>query len=1096
MQGRTLLRTVLVLWMARLTLQGGTGFGLGPQAANAYPPNFKGQGYGAAQPSGPGGKPNGSDKMLLKGYGAASAALRNGAKPNGYGPPPNGNINGARAPPAAVKGNGGYGAALGASNGQAAKPNGGFGSKPSQPGYGVGQPAYGGIGIGMVPQQAAKHRGGFGNGNGQGYKGQSFGGSRQGPGAYAQAGAGLGGGYSNGAKAAKPGFGAGSALQSGQGAKTKGYGAGAGSPNSQGAKPAGYGGYPNGGNFKGPKAGYGGVSPSYGARPNGYGAYPNGGAKGPKPGYGAYPSGGTKGPKPGYGAVAGAGANNGQGAKPNGYGTYPSGGAKGPKPGYGAIAGAGAINGQGAKPNGYGTYPSGGAKGPKPGYGAAAGAGALGGQEAKPNGYNPNLKGYKDASLGPEAPRVPAVPSYTKGVVPPAEPEPTRGVPRAPEPTIGVLSLLAGGKGQKPLVHPQAPLIPQGKGPKPVAPQLSQVLSQSKGPKPSLPVSVLPQAQATITPEHVAGVLQGSALRPAQAAPLLPYIPQGKAPKPIAQVPQVPASPQQAVSQVEAQRPFYPAPVPQPSQTKGLQHVGAESLGPQSAPEPTRFPSQLKGPKATNAELAGLGQPNGQGAKPAKPDCGPGGVSGQWTKLPSPGIGPGAWYPNNGGAKASKSGLGGYGAKPNQPGYNNGQGILPATGYGYGNGPASFGEAVKGNPGNGYLPAAGGTGQLPYNGAPIVPAGMDGTGQIQPQTAELGHEAKSAGAYGTGQIQPQTAELGPEAKSAGAYGGPYGAQPMGVGSKAKSQMKYGIGGLPFAGSPMGYGSDPYGKYGNPYAAQPYGGSYGAPYNPKPLGLGSDPRSASKYGYGGSPYGGQPLGYGAKDKSSKSGSVLGLGGLPYGTQPLTVGPDAGKSGKYGQPAAAYAPESVSYGGDGKFAGKYGKPALPFNSGIAGPVTDGQSVEQPALPYEALPGPEIDGMKSVDQFGEGEIPPQPDAALIQGSTGTGSYLGGGLQPEAVSFSAPVTAGPPPVSAGSTPLPLDTAVLPEAGPSALAPLQAEPHSAQLPSLTLQPATPQQIHIQQQLKVHLHTQGKSWTGGTEGKYGLKGFLGNGYQG
>ncbi|XP_049320762.1 calymmin isoform X12 [Astyanax mexicanus] len=1013
MQGRTLLRTVLVLWMARLTLQGGTGFGLGPQAANAYPPNFKGQGYGAAQPSGPGGKPNGSDKMLLKGYGAASAALRNGAKPNGYGPPPNGNINGARAPPAAVKGNGGYGAALGASNGQAAKPNGGFGSKPSQPGYGVGQPAYGGIGIGMVPQQAAKHRGGFGNGNGQGYKGQSFGGSRQGPGAYAQAGAGLGGGYSNGAKAAKPGFGAGSALQSGQGAKTKGYGAGAGSPNSQGAKPAGYGGYPNGGNFKGPKAGYGGVSPSYGARPNGYGAYPNGGAKGPKPG-----------------------------------------------------------------------------------YGAAAGAGALGGQEAKPNGYNPNLKGYKDASLGPEAPRVPAVPSYTKGVVPPAEPEPTRGVPRAPEPTIGVLSLLAGGKGQKPLVHPQAPLIPQGKGPKPVAPQLSQVLSQSKGPKPSLPVSVLPQAQATITPEHVAGVLQGSALRPAQAAPLLPYIPQGKAPKPIAQVPQVPASPQQAVSQVEAQRPFYPAPVPQPSQTKGLQHVGAESLGPQSAPEPTRFPSQLKGPKATNAELAGLGQPNGQGAKPAKPDCGPGGVSGQWTKLPSPGIGPGAWYPNNGGAKASKSGLGGYGAKPNQPGYNNGQGILPATGYGYGNGPASFGEAVKGNPGNGYLPAAGGTGQLPYNGAPIVPAGMDGTGQIQPQTAELGHEAKSAGAYGTGQIQPQTAELGPEAKSAGAYGGPYGAQPMGVGSKAKSQMKYGIGGLPFAGSPMGYGSDPYGKYGNPYAAQPYGGSYGAPYNPKPLGLGSDPRSASKYGYGGSPYGGQPLGYGAKDKSSKSGSVLGLGGLPYGTQPLTVGPDAGKSGKYGQPAAAYAPESVSYGGDGKFAGKYGKPALPFNSGIAGPVTDGQSVEQPALPYEALPGPEIDGMKSVDQFGEGEIPPQPDAALIQGSTGTGSYLGGGLQPEAVSFSAPVTAGPPPVSAGSTPLPLDTAVLPEAGPSALAPLQAEPHSAQLPSLTLQPATPQQIHIQQQLKVHLHTQGKSWTGGTEGKYGLKGFLGNGYQG
>ncbi|KAL7870021.1 hypothetical protein AOLI_G00140090 [Acnodon oligacanthus] len=1067
MPGRTLLRMALVLWLARLTLQGGTryqpasggvgrmlmpskGYGLGPQAANGYSPNFKGKGYGAqpppsngngavpngqgaAQLAGNGGKSNGADKMLLKGYSAAST----GAKPNS-----------GRAPPAAVKGNGGYGAALGI---QAAKPNGGYGSKPSKPGYGQ-RPSYGGIGVGMGPQLAAKQRGGYGQNNGYGYKAHSFKGYGKGQGgqaAYPQAGATLGGGgSSNGAKATKPGYG-------------KGQG--------------------------------------------GQAAYPQAGAT---LGGGGF-SNGAKATKPGFGT--GSAGQNGQGAKPYGYGT-PTGG-KGPKPGYGGYPNAGGVKGTKA---GLGTYPSAGAKGPKPGYGVPAGVPKV----ATP-GYGPvtngNEKASKGASLGPQAPRVPVVPTYTKGVVLPAEPEPTRGVPSVPEPTIGVPSLIKNEKGPKPemqhqVLSPQArgpqlvaphPAsdVPQGKGPKPIIMQPGQVFPQSKGPKPALPASSASLGQVPVAPESFP---QGKAPKPAQLAPVFPFVPQRKAPKPIQQVPQpfvphpAPVFPQgvapnlvtsqQAVSQVNAQRPvvpvmpqskasklFAPAPVPQFPQTKDPKPVAPVPVAPQTegpppAPEPMGAMPQMKGPKAANPELAGLGQTNGQRAKPAKPDCGPGGVPGQWTKLPNPGFGPGAWYPNSGGAKATKAD------------YANGQGLLPATGYGYGSGPAGLSETVKGIPGNGYQPATGGTGQLPYNGAPIIPAGLDGTSQIQPQTAELG----------------------PEAKSGGAYGVPYGTQSL-MGSEGKSQTKYGIGGLPFAGLPMGYGPDPYGSYGNPYAAQPYApkpaGKYGAPYNQKPLGLSADPQSMGKYGTGGLPYGGQHLGPGSKAKSS--GSQLGTGGLPYGGQPLNLGPDAGKSGKYGQPAMPYAPESISFGGEAKLAGKYSQPALPFDSGLVGPVTDGQSVDQPALPYEALPpGPEIDGVKSVDQFGEGEIPPQPDAALVHGfgegdakSAGTGSY-GGGIQPEAISFPAAPTAGPSPALPGSASLPLVTAALPETGPSSLLPPQAEAASPQLPSLLLQPVTPQQIHIQQKLKVHLHPQGKSWTEGTEGKYDLKGFLGNGYQG
>ncbi|XP_066520063.1 calymmin [Hoplias malabaricus] len=732
----------------------------------------------------------------------------------------------------------------------------------------------------------------------------------------------------------------------------------------------------------------------------------------------------------------------------------------------------------GARPNGYETYNKGGTKGPKPGYGAVAGTEANNAQGAKPNGYRPLIKGNdklsKGANLGPQAPRVPAAPMFTKGVVPPAKPEPTREVPSVPEPTIGVPSLLTD-------VQPQV-MIPQEKGQKPVAPQPASVmpviqqpapvLPQGKGPKPALPAVVL-QGQVPVTPGYTPINPQGKASKPVQPAPVFPILPQGKAPKPIYQVPQSvvpqlaqvypqgkrtkPFVPQQVVSQTTGQRPVAPATVPQLPRTKGPKPVAPEPIAPQTvglppAPEPTHALPQLEQlPKAANPELAGLGQPNSQGVKPAKP-----------------GFGDGSWFSNIGGAKTSNSG------------YANGQGILPLTGYGYGNGPAGVSEPIKGKPGSGYQPITGETAQLPYNGAPIIPAGLDGTSQIQPQTAELG----------------------PEAKSIGAYGVPYGGQPMGLGSEGKSQMKYGIGGLPFAGSPKGYGSDPYGKSGSPYASQAYGSkqaNYGAPYNPKPLGLGSDSKSAGKYGFGGLPYGNQPFGLGSNAKYF--GSVRGIEGLPYGGQPLGLNPDAGKSGKYGQPSLPYAPEAVSLGANAKPAGKYDQLALPFDSGMGGPVTDGQSVDQSMLPYQALPaGPEIYGVKSIDQFGEGEIPPQPDAALLQGfgagyvkSTGTGAYIDGGLQQEAVP--APLSADPASHTAGSASFRIVTASQPEADRSSLAPPQAEASSPQLASVALPPVTPQQIHIQQQLKFHLHPPSKSWTG-TEGKHDLRGFLGNGYQG
>ncbi|MCJ8738193.1 hypothetical protein PDJAM_G00032660 [Pangasius djambal] len=934
MLGRAFFRAALLLCLAQPTLQGGTGYkpqnvglgqmlipskgySLGAQNANAYQPNTKAQGYGPAAPQTNGngakgygaaqaarnsGKPSGP----YKGYGAAPAALGNGngAKPNGpykgYGvvPASLGNGNGAKptgygnggkpngfgAFPAAAKGNGGYrpapvaskgqgpkpkgyGALPFTSNGQQAKanPNGGYGSKPNKPGYGA-KPSYGGFGAGMrmAPQMANKGRGGYGKGNGFGHADSSFTGYRNGLAAYPQAGAGHGIHHFTFLKC----YGGGPLAPSGRPAKPNGYGQGTGGPNAQGAKPAGYGG------TTGPKAGYGG--------------YPNGG--------------GINGPKPGYGGLP-----TGYGQRPNGYGGYPNGGAKAPKPGYGVgvgVGNGGASNGQGAKPYGYGV-PAAGVPKVKPGYGSVT---------------NGNEKGPKGKSLSPEAPSHPPVTGYTKGVVQPAEPEPTIGVPTALPPTKGMPLLGTSWKGPK----PQFPVVPQGYPSKPIVPEQAPVIPQNKAPKPA---QYFPQGY-----------------------------PQGKGPKPASQ-------PAPEIPQQSPQKPVAPALLP---------------FAQQEAPKPI---TQVPQPFAP-VYPQGNG-PNPVALQPAVPQ----------------GYGPGPWYPNSGGAKASKPGPG-YGPKPKQPGYAN-----PGAGYGYGNGAASRGEMIKGK--------SGGAGQLPYNGAPIIPARLDA---------------------GTNPIQPQTAELGPEVKSGQAYGGPYGAQPMGLGSEGKPQVRYGIGGLLFGGSPMGYNSNPFGTYGNPYAAQPYGSKEAGNYNPLEF---PNPKSAAKY----RPYGGQQL------------------GLPA---------VAGNSGKYGQTVGPYAPEPISRSGDAKSSGKYSNPSLPFEA--LGPVTDGQSIDQPALQYEA---PAIDGVKSVDQFGDGEVQPQPIASLVDG-VGEASYVKGGVRAEAISWPAAPTDGPftgSAVSLGNPAyLPVDT------------PTEA--------------VTPQHIPVQQNLKGPQLPQEKSWTGGKEPKHDLKGFFGNGYHG
>ncbi|XP_026133325.1 calymmin isoform X12 [Carassius auratus] len=1072
-----LLRMMLLLWMTNVTLQGGTGYK--PQNPNG----------GAAQ-------------MSPKDYGLGPNSNSANMKGNGY--PVN-------------KGIGSYGGAQ------------------NKPGYG-GRPPYGGTGIGMINQHALKQRGGYGNGNG--YRAPSY------------------GGYSN-LMGAHPQKGVGLAADKGQGTKSGGYGIAAGYTNGGATKAQqGYGGYANGAKqpntgsslqnmgyhnagTKGPKPGYGakaGTSHGQGTKPNGYGGYANGGAaKQPNTGSSlqnmGYPSGGPKGPKTAYGAKAGY--SNGQGAIPNGSSLqnmgYPNGGTQGPKPGssskgYGAKAGPSKV--QEAKPNGSSLqnmgYPNGGTKGPKPGYGAKAGPSSV--QGAKPNGYGgyanggavkqPNTGSYlqnmgypNGGTKGPKpgyggyanggGARQPNTGSFLQNMGYP------NGGTKGPKPGYGAKAGPSNGQGAKPgygvpghmskrpykaansgympvTVGKQG--VPGGKGPKgeilsPETPSHLPLTSNTKGVLPAERVpntGLLPQQTKDLPPvlQQTKGqnlnaplqqgkdpnsmgpqfapkpFMQGSGFyKPSKAYKLpTPVIPQNKASKPAA-----PAIPQAIPAQDSA--PIPQTNSPQTSQTATLEQ--GQVLSQEQTVNPVILQPQVPlMPNAAVPQITSEMQQTKIQSNPALPQMkNPSKTNPELTGLGQP----------NGqvqGAIPSKPDCG-PGGRPN------GQWVkLPSPGSGYPNGKGE----VSSQPGIGGYPAHG---------------------------INNGYKAGYEG-YGNKFNKPA---------------GPHGGQPIGFGSKGKSPAKYaqnfsGIGGLPF-GSHSGYQTNPSGQYGNEgqrYGAKPYNpqalGKHGygsLPYNSQPLLPESVAKSSGKYDFGGLPYNGQPLGYG----SDKSSGKYGQKGLHYGGQPFDLRPDA-MSGKYGSPESLYNPESLSLSGDAKSA-KYGNPAVSYE--LLGPVTDGQSVEENRSLEALHQGPEIDGHKSIDQFGDGEVPPHPDTPGVEEANaqsinkyGTGDYTDGRVQAEVVSFPGVPTVGPAPhipaVTSFDTTLD-GSSLAPVSDVSAVSEVPFSPTfpHPELPTLKQQPAPPQQIHLQQHLKFHFHPQGNSQTG-KEGKYKLNGFFGNKYQG
>ncbi|KAL0984489.1 hypothetical protein UPYG_G00142150 [Umbra pygmaea] len=505
-----------------------------------------------------------------------------------------------------------------------------------------------------------------------------------------------------------------------------------------------------------------------------------------------------------------------------------------------------------------------------------------------------------------------------------------------------------------------------------------------------------------------------------------------------------------------------------------------------------------------NGYGAGTGMPTGQGAKPNGYGPGAGIPKGYGAKpngyIATAGVNGGAstkgysGKPNGYAASAQNgakpngygAGVGGYpdggGAKASKPGYGFGAGGYNPVAVGYGNGiGAGYANGQGGYLGsaygNGYsAPAKSGSG--PYNGAPIIPAGLDGTSQFEAQHAGLG------------------------------LGGSYGGQPISMGQEAKSKIKYGIGGLSFGGQPLGLGTDGAGKYGK--GGSPYGpdigksAGYGAPFGGQPLGLGADPgKLAGKFGYGDVPFNSQPLGFGPH--TGKSTGKYGQSGLSFEPQPLGLSPDAGKSVEKhgGRVPEPYASQPLGFGGGWqKSAGKYGKPG-PYEPHTLQPVTAGKSAGQ----YENTQSFEPLSLDSVTagkpyNIGNREVPPAQTVGLeVEGKStgkyGNGGYLNGQAHAEVPLF-VPVVSSLPTEAPSRTGLeafsePVGTAALSFASvPSS----QTQPPLLE-PDAALQPPS-HQINIQQHLKLHIHPQGKSWRGDAkEKKYELTGFFGNdGHQG
>ncbi|KAF0025398.1 hypothetical protein F2P81_022279 [Scophthalmus maximus] len=352
---------------------------------------------------------------------------------------------------------------------------------------------------------------------------------------------------------------------------------------------------------------------------------------------------------------------------------------------------------------------------------------------------------------------------------------------------------------------------------------------------------------------------------------------------------------------------------------------------------------------------AGAGVPNTYGAKPNGYDASAGGT------------------PNGGASKPALRYP--YAGNPEQPG-NAHAGEAGKSKSGYGNGYsagvqpdyASFGQGV---------PTAdaksGGARQVPYNGAPVVPAGLDGISQFEPQSAGLGPNGKLGSMYG------------------GMGGLPFGGQKLGMGAE-KSSAKYGYGRMPYEAQPAGL--NPEVKSTGTY------GLAGSPYQPEPLGLGHNGKLTSQYGNQGS-YQSQPL---ESAYEGRSGGEYDTAGLPYESLPSEPDSAVKSYAKGGVPTPATAVE-----GEGMSVDRYDHlgyiyghvqpevvafPAAPTPSPtMAYPSGPSYLPEEASFTPDVLPGAgaedlpdpagtaslDLDSAPATETHGVIQLPEQPDDLL---------------------------------------------------------------------------------------------------------------------
>ncbi|XP_027885126.1 spidroin-1-like [Xiphophorus couchianus] len=321
--------------------------------------------------------------------------------------------------------------------------------------------------------------------------------------------------------------------------------------------------------------------------------------------------------------------------------------------------------------------------------------------------------------------------------------------------------------------------------------------------------------------------------------------------------------------------------------------------------------------------------------------------------------------------------------------------------------------------GQGVYPAAG-YGNLYGALGQILPAAEQSGGTTQVSFGEA-----PAGFDGISQLEAQPAGLLPN-------GAPPGGQTLGL-TAEKSNSKYGVGGLQF-GEPVHLGTNGAGNYG-------YGVNLHLPAG--------DGRATGKYGYGGVLNGGQLLGLG------NHGNIPGYGTLPYEAQPAGFTPEAISSSQYGLIGSPYHPAPSGSGYNGKSAAKYGGGETPYAPQILGL-----------------------GEAKSGKYGKQEAhQSQPLESAAEENVG---YLKGQVKPEAVAFptpspsleDSPVLVGSFTLDEGVQDLSDGTAGLLDSSPATET--QGESHLSENPD-DLQ--LPRQIQIQQQLKLHFHPQGKSWS-------------------